>query len=466
MPPVVATVVFAVGVLVLFALDRDTNARTSKALWIPVIWVALAGSRTVSQWLGLGSPVESATQALEGNPLDRNIQAGLMAAGVIVLLGRGREVGRLLRANGPILLFFSYCAASTLWSDYPIVAFKRWTKDVGDLVIILIVLTDPDRPAAVKQFLARIGFLLVPASVLLIKYYPDLGQVYSGAAGKVRYSGVTLDKNMLGAVCLISGLGCAWRLIEAFREQRSTHEVGPLIAQGALLAMVLWLFWKADSMSSLASFVLAAGLMAAMCFPALARKRAVVHLLVVAVLSVTFAALFLGLGTEVVETMGRDSTLTGRTGLWKEVLSVAQDPLFGSGFESFWLGSRLEELWGIYWWRPNEAHNGYLEVFLNLGWAGVALFAIVIATGYRNVVSALRGDPDTGRLRLGYFVAAAMYGFTEAAFRVLNPVWILFLLVIVAVQKAESPRPSRVSHCHECAVAYGRNQLSHSAVSH
>ena len=92
--------------------------------------------------------------------------------------------------------------------------------------------------------------------------------------------------------------------------------------------------------------------------------------------------------------------------------------------------------------------------------------AIVIATGYRNVVSALRGDPDTGRLRLGYFVAAAMYGFTEAAFRVLNPVWILFLLVIVAVQKAESPRPSRVSHCHECAVAYGRNQLSHSAVSH
>src|SRR2546429_5750941 len=122
MPPVVATVVFAVGVLVLFALDRDTNARTSKALWIPVIWVALAGSRTVSQWLGLGSPVESATQALEGNPLDRNIQAGLMAARVIPALGKGRGNGRGFGAHRADLLVFSLRAASTPLAHYPILA--------------------------------------------------------------------------------------------------------------------------------------------------------------------------------------------------------------------------------------------------------------------------------------------------------------------------------------------------------
>ena len=467
MSPGIASVVFAVGILGLFALDRDKNARTSRALWIPVFWVSLAGSRMVSQWLALGSPIESTAQDLDGNPLDRGILAVLIAAGIIVLLGRGREVGTLLRANGPILVYFAYCAASILWSDYPDVAFKRWTKAVGDLVMILIVLTDPDRSAAVKRFLARIGFLLVPASILLIKYYAYVGQTYSRWEGKVLYIGVTTNKNMLGVVCLVSGLGCVWRLIEAFRGREGTRKAGPLIAQGALLAMVLWLFWKANSMTSLACFVLAAGVMAATGFPALARKRALMHVLVVAVLTVAFFALVVGVGGDLLEIMGRDPTLTGRTGLWERLLNMNEDPLFGTGFESFWLGKRLEELRGIFWFTPNEAHNGYLEVFLNLGWMGAALLAVVIATGYRNVVGALRCDPATGRLRLGYFLAGTLYGLTEAAFRVLSPVWIVFVLAIIAVPKAAlpkttavSPRPSGVEHRRDLAVAYGGGRLS------
>ena len=75
--------------------------------------------------------------------------------------------------NAPILLFFSYCAVSILWSDYPDVALRRWIKALGDLVMVMIILTDPEPLAALKRFLARTGFLLVPVSVLLIKYYPD-----------------------------------------------------------------------------------------------------------------------------------------------------------------------------------------------------------------------------------------------------------------------------------------------------
>ena len=454
MTPGIATFFFAVGILALFALDRDKNARTSKALWIPVVWMLLAGSRMVSQWLEAGSVATvSPEQLLDGSPLDRNILAGLIAAGVTVLFGRRREVGTLLRANWSILVFFVYCGYSVLWSDYPDVAFKRWMKAVGDLVMILIVLTDPDRPAALKRFLARIGFLLVPTSILLIKYYPDLGQVYSGAAGKVRYSGVTLDKNMLGLVCLVSGLGCVWRLIEALRDREGTRKAGPLIAQGTVLAMVLVLLWRANSLTSLGCFMLAAGLMAAMILPALARKRGVLHLLVVSVLFFAFGAMFLNVGSDLVETMGRDSTLTGRTGLWQTLLNMNQYPLLGTGFESFWLGKRLEDLWGIYWWRPNEAHNGYLEVFLNLGWTGVTLLALVIATGYRNIVSAFRRDPHTGGLRLAYFVAGTAYGFTEAAFRMMSPVWIVFVLAIIAVPELGSVpsvrRATSSPFCHE-----------------
>ena len=65
MTPGIATVVFAVGILGLFALDWDRNARTSKALWLPVVWVSLAGSRMVSQWLDPG--LQTATAASEAS---------------------------------------------------------------------------------------------------------------------------------------------------------------------------------------------------------------------------------------------------------------------------------------------------------------------------------------------------------------------------------------------------------------
>src|SRR5437867_3540828 len=449
MPPGIATVACLVAIVGLFALDRDENARTSKALWLPVLWVSLAGgSRIVSLWLGLESPIKSAEQYLDGSPVERALYTALMAIGVIVLMGRGREVGEILRANGPTIVFFVYCVASVLWSDYPYVAFKRSTKAMGDLVMVLIVLTDPHRPAAVRRFLTRIGLVLVPVSILLIKYYPALGQSYSGMEGNVRYIGIATDKNSLGAICLVVGLGCVWRLAEG---RKGTRKTGMLTAQGALLAMVLWLFWKVNSLTALACFSLAGGVIVVTSLPALRRRRALVHLPVAVALCFAGAALFLNVGAELVETMGREATVTGRTGRWEKLLAMTQNPLLGTGFESFWLGTRLEELAADYWWHPNEAHNGYLEVFLNLGWLGVALLGFVMVTGYRNVVSAFRRDPDLGGLKLGYFVAGTMYGFTEAAFRMLNPVWILFVLAVVAVPKANaspvrSATPSRFRH--------------------
>src|SRR5438128_11540843 len=106
------------------------------------------------------------------------IRSGILADGMIVLLARGRRSATFLRANGPILLFFLYCSASVLWSDYPEVAFKRWIRALGDIVMVLVVLTDTDPSAAVKRLLARSGFLLIPLSVLLIEYYPELGRGY------------------------------------------------------------------------------------------------------------------------------------------------------------------------------------------------------------------------------------------------------------------------------------------------
>src|SRR5260370_14807958 len=126
MSPPIATVVFAFGILGLFWLERDRNSRVSGALWIPVVWMLIAGSRMVSEWLQV-APATTVDQYLEGSPLDRLVLGSLLAAGLILLVTRGTEVVTALRANGPILLFFSYCSGHGLWPAAPHLAFKRST---------------------------------------------------------------------------------------------------------------------------------------------------------------------------------------------------------------------------------------------------------------------------------------------------------------------------------------------------
>jgi len=437
MNPHLATVVYAIGIACLFWLNRDREARTSKALWIPVVWLLINGSRPVSAWLQMAPVMDSPDRYLDGSPVDAAVWAMLLALGIIVLCMRARRVGTLLRANAPILLFLLYCASSVLWSDYPMVAFKRWTKGVGDVVMILIVLTDPHQFTAVRRLLTRVGFVLVPLSLLFIKYYPELGRSYHPWTWVPMFAGVTMGKNLLGMMCMICGLGSLWCFLSAYRGLEGGPRTRQLLAHGVLLGMIIWIFWLINSMTSLSCFVLAGGVIVAMSVPWLARSRAAIHVLAGGVVCISLIALFFDTGGHLVGSLGRDATLTGRTTIWSVVLSLAPRPLLGAGYESFWLGSRLEQVWeGVHEKGIQEAHNGYLEVYLNLGWVGVSLLGILILTGYRNVVAALRREPDTGRLMLAFFLATVIYSLTEAGFRMMALTWITFLLAIVAVPSA------------------------------
>src|SRR5260370_8102374 len=175
MPPHAITFVFVVGILGLFVLDDDKGIRSSKALWIAVAWLFINCSRPVSMWrgvFGFGSPLPAADQPetyREGSPLDGAVFAFLLVAGFIVLAARSQSVGPLFRRMGPILLFFSYCAISVLWSAYPFGTFKHWIKGIGDLAMVLIVLTDPEPAPALKRLLSRVGFCFLPLPILFIK---------------------------------------------------------------------------------------------------------------------------------------------------------------------------------------------------------------------------------------------------------------------------------------------------------
>jgi exopolysaccharide production protein ExoQ len=435
-----ATIVFAAGILGLFLLDRDPNTRTSKALWIAVIWLSLAGSRSLGQWIGAlhgESVADTASVAAvytEGSPTDRLVYSGLLLAGLVVLVARRQRVLGILRRNWPLVAFSLYCALSIVWSDYPDVAFKRWIKSLGDFVMVLVVLSDRERYAAVKRVLAWTGFLLIPASILLIKFYPSLGRGYNPWVWTPYYIGVTTNKNELGRISLLLGVAFLWRFLIAWRSEKlNMTRTRQLIAFGSCLAMVSWLLWMAHSMTSLFCFLMAASLLVATSFGTVIRRPWVVHAMMFAILAVSAGTLFLDLGSGILTTIGRDPTLTGRTDIWKLVLGMTGNPLLGTGFESFWLGPRLAKMWNLYWWHPREAHNGYIDLFLSLGWLGLVLFAIVLVTGYRTVAAAFRRNAEEGKLRLAFFVVALAYNFAESAFGTLSTVWICFLLATVSV---------------------------------
>ena len=315
-------------------------------------------------------------QYVEGSPIDAAVYGVLIIAGVIALSLRRRQTTAYLLANIPLVLFFSYCAFSIVWSDYSFVALKRWTKAVGDLVMILILLTDPDSLAAIKSFLSRAAFVLLPLSVLFIKYYPDLGRAYNPWTWIPMYCGVTTFKNLLGMTCLVCGLGSLWSFSGAYRDCKIPHRIRHLAAHGIILTITVWLLVTADSMTSLSCFAMA-GTLIVLTFQRRpdARTRAV-YSLTGGCIALSLCSLFVT--QTMLSSLGRDPTLTGRTVIWQSVLYQHTKPLIGTGFESFWMGSRLERIWQMTEKGIQEAHNGYLEIYLNLGLVGVGLLANAI----------------------------------------------------------------------------------------
>jgi O-antigen ligase len=158
------------------------------------------------------------------------------------------------------------------------------------------------------------------------------------------------------------------------------------------------------------------------------------HIIVWSIVSICVFGIIIDTSIGLVGLAGRNSTLTDRTFLWADLMQMDINPLFGTGFESFWLGDRLKLLWSKYpESHPNQAHNGYIEMYLTLGWVGLTFLGLMMVWGYRNVVRSLQMDPELGRLKLALFVVTVIFNLTEATFKVMHPVWITFLLAIMVI---------------------------------
>jgi O-antigen ligase len=376
---------------------------------------------------------ETADQQLDGSPLDSLVFLALIVAGATVLSRRRLDWGGLLRSNRWLIIFFIYLGISVLWSEYPFVSFKRWIKDLGNIVIVLVVLSDDNPVAAVRFLLARCCYLILPLSIVFIKYFPSLGRGYDPWSGTAFYTGLTTNKNTLGGTLFVCSLYLVWMLVQP--DRRRTGLKGRLDYFVLLLmgGMAAWLLQQAHSSTALSCTVVGALIIW------LTRFRHVRTHLGGFGASLAVILVVLNLLVNVPEALagmvGRDMTLTGRTDIWSAVLKERTDPLFGTGYYSFWMGERVARLSATFFYDLNEAHNTYLETYLNSGLIGVALLlATLLSAGIRIKQEAMKSE-SFGAFRLGCFLPMLFYGVTEAFMNRLGILWFLFILVIIRYPK-------------------------------
>lgn len=440
MPPILASFLWFILLLALLRFDPAKDSRNSLALWVPLIWMFILGSRLPSQWLG--GQTATVSQALEeGNLLDRTIFACLILLALGILISRSFNWGRFFAHNFFLTAFLLFTLISVFWSDFPLVALKRWFRDLGNYLVLLVVLSDPAPLEAVRALLRRFGYLLIPLCILLNKYYPGLSRQFDVWSGVGMYVGATTGKNLLGLAALLTALFFLWDTVARWPERKERKTKWIVRINLAFLAMSLWQVNTAKSTTC--SICLAIGCLLILATHTKLFKR---HPGLAKVLapSLFVVYLILAFGFEMTGNLamavGKDPTLTNRTRIWAGVRAIHTNPIVGTGYESFWMGPRLETLWrmtGL--WGINEAHNGYLEVYLNLGLIGLFLICGLLLASYMNICRRLKPFSNFASLSLALWTIMLFYCVTEAGFRS-GLMWLVCLLVGIAVPAREADR--------------------------
>lgn len=430
MPPSLALLLTVVFIAILFIRDLRERANVTAALWLPFFWIVVSpGSRFLSQWLGIFGFQVGGITVEDGSPIDATFYFILIVAGMAVLYRRRVSFADFIRKNPWLTLYLAYCLLAVLWSDFPFVSLKRWIKLLGQPVMALVLLTEPDILEALPRLMKRCAYVMLPVSILFIKYFPNLGRLYDQWEGVPMYTGIATNKNELGFDCWILGMVLFWQLLQVLQWERGRAKRNELLLCAGLLGMDLWLLKMAHSASSLVAFLFGTGIILFLGFQWVHKRRGGAYVLIGMTAGV-IVGFGLGLFDTVIHLLGRNDTLTGRTDIWHILWNWKVNPIVGTGFESFWLGDRRLAVQNLY---PglNEAHNGYLETYLNLGVIGVLITLVVLLAAYIKSNRDLVRHFEFGRFRMAYLISFIIYNWTEAAFR-LNafPFFMFFLIAI------------------------------------
>jgi exopolysaccharide production protein ExoQ len=376
--------------------------------------------------LGFGSGPVDISRA-EPGMANRIFWPALAAVSVVLAVRNYSRVGRLSFPPHIICLFayLAFAGASVLWAVKPGTSFVRFLQQV--MVLTSIVL--PGMLALRTADIMR-GLFLCFAFGAFLNIFFVLGNPPSSVAAFGGYPGYFFGKNYLGEFAAVGFL-------------LSLHEI---LHRGLRRALGIIVLVVAASLLFLSNSKTAFGLALFVPFVAgltlIAGKRMRISPAIVLLsIAVCYVALSKLSGFDIYRLsyiLYGDSSLTGRTVIWDFVSwEIDRRPFLGWGYQSFWLvGPDAPSIVDAPGWvkaMPN-AHNGYYDTMLELGYVGLILLVTFITATFHAIGRLADLDPRRAWLVLSVTLYIVVYNFLESQWmRGYEFLWVVFVIVAMEI---------------------------------
>ena len=168
-----------------------------------------------------------------------------------------------------------------------------------------------------------------------------------------------------------------------------------------------------------------------------------------------FSVLLISYWVELLTALGKDSSLTGRTPMWGFIISkLMERPLFGYGRVAFWAPNssfaiQAGQAVNSSGWIPPNAHNGFLDIALDIGLIGLLLFLITfVITFARSLKQAYTAQYPEEMWPLAFLCFLVVNNVTES-FLLSSPnlCWVLYISTAFTLSQ-KSFSKSNIRHAH------------------
>ena len=376
-----------------------------------IILIFLAGSAALFPLFLLG-PNTLANIGYEPNRQPIHIMWFIFYGAVLFFTSYHLDtVYKSVRENSFLLVLAAYGIASSLWAQQSSSALLYSVLSAFGIMIGVYI----GSRYSIEQIIHCVAIALAMAmvsSLLLVLLLPSHGIMQVAEPGT--WDGAFRHKNQLGAMAILALLTFYVKVSTTTGIQNKTW--------WALIAITIVLIIGSQATTAL----IASGIM--IFFHILRPLIRMVDILDIAItglvmicaamIAIPLLIIFL---PEILEFVGKDITLTGRTNLWHlGFQAFLESPLFGYGFDAFWLdtsqhgGQRLRLMAD---WDAPHAHNSWLQLGLDLGLVGIFLFTIVYLRGASSAFRlAARSRSAAHYAALLFFVYLLIYSLGEDVF--------------------------------------------------
>ncbi len=359
----------------------------------------------------------------------------LLAASIAVL-----DLRRSLRTavGAPLtLLLVGLAVASTLWSEMPALTLRRSLALAGTTVFGIYLVTRFDSRTRLHLLASALGITLV-GCLLVAVLLPEYGT--TGGSVHTPWRGVFTDKNTFGRMMVLS---TAVFLVMSPSAGRRGWLLWLLAGASAYLAL------HADSATALVILTSVILLLPFYISLRLHYSR-LIPIVIWAILIATVGALLtIARSEEILTHLGRDATLTGRTQLWETVFVFIKDRFWlGYGYNAFWTGwsGLAGDVWAALSWEPPHSHNGFLDLWLDLGLVGLCLCLFDIVLSLQRTIRAAAAPQGAVDLwGLVFWTILLLSNVSESILLRQNSLfWVLYVATVAGARRARQPLGSLV----------------------